>query len=168
MPTALKTLKAAFSPPTAAEPIEDLHDVAQRARDAYLAAVLAPAEGQPLDHTQAGAIAIAAGHSIQDMANHIDVARRRKAAYEAHRARDWEGEIQQSLSDYREAVKAVELANSAMEEAQKACKEAHQRSESLLNLRQSLITSRDRTSNDYRKAMQVTGDIHDWRIFNLF
>ncbi len=170
MSSAIKTLKSAVSrssgaPPEA--PATDLHELARKAKEAYLAAVLAQAEGESIDQTQAVAIAVAAGYSVQRMANHVDIAKGRKAAEEAHTGRDWEGELQVLIQQYREAIQHVEVAKQAVEEAMKASREAQQRAENLTLRRQSLVEQRDRSKNEFRRTMKATGDLTDWRVFNL-
>lgn len=136
----------------------------QRARDL----VLAYARGEEVSPEEFIAIAQQSGKGVFWLQELAETVAKGKRLFDDHGSRDWNGEIEKSISDYREAVKAVDLANAAAEEARKACREASERSESLLNLRQHLTTSRDKASNDYRAAMKELGvSADDWTQFSM-
>lgn len=130
--------------------------------------VLAYARGEEIDPQEFVNIAQQSGKGVYWLQNLAETVAEGKRLFDEQHARDWEGEIQQSIADYREAVKAVDLANAAAEQARAACREASERSQSLLNLRQHLTSSRDKAGNDYRKAMKDLGiDANDWTQFSL-
>jgi predicted molibdopterin-dependent oxidoreductase YjgC len=136
----------------------------QRAREL----VLAYARGEEVSPEEFIAIAQQSGKGVYWLQSLAETVAKGKRLFDEQHARDWEGEIQKSISDYREAVKAVDLANAAAEEARKACREATERSQSLLNLRQHLIASRDEAGNDYRTAMKELGvSADDWTEFSM-
>ena len=136
----------------------------RRARDL----VLAYARGEEVSPEEFIAIAQQSGKGVYWLQTLAETVLQGKQLFDAHRERDWNGEIEKSISDYREAAKAVELANAAAEQARQACREAHERSESLLGLRQSLTTGRDKARSDYREAMKKLGiNADDWTEFSM-
>jgi predicted molibdopterin-dependent oxidoreductase YjgC len=155
-------MSATKSKPTSINEIVVAHR--QRARDL----VLAYARGEEVSPEEFIAIAQQSGKGVYWLQTLAETVAKGKQLFDEHKVRDWNEEIQKSIDDYREAVKAVDLANAAAEEARKACREASERSQSLLDLRQHLIASRDKAGNDYRKAMTELGvDADDWTQFSM-
>ena len=154
-------------PATKSQPVSiDDIVVAHRRRAREL--VLAYARGDEVSPEEFLAIAQQSGKGVYWLQSLAETVAKGKRLFDEHNARDWNAEIQRSLEDYKESVKAVDLANAAAEEARKACREASERSQSLLNLRQHLTTSRDKEANDYRSAMKELGvDANDWTEFSM-
>lgn len=155
-------MPATKSKPTSINEIVVAHR--QRARDL----VLGYARGEEVSPEEFIAIAQQSGKGVYWLQTLAETVAKGKQLFDEHGARDWEAEIQKSIDDYREAVKAVDLATAAAEEARKACREASERSQSLLNLRQHLTATRDKALNDYRTAMKELGvSAEDWTQFSM-
>ena len=154
-------------PATKAQPVSiDDIVVAHRRRAREL--VLAYARGDEVSPEEFLAIAQQSGKGIYWLQSLAETVAKGKRLFDEHQVRDWNAEIQKSIDDYQEAVKSVDLANAAMEEARLACRAASERSQSLLDLRQHLTTSRDKAGSDYRKAMKELGvSADDWTEFSM-
>ena len=154
-------------PATKSQPLS-IDDIVVGVRRRATELVLAYARGEEIDPQEFVNIAQQSGKGVYWLQNLAETVAKGKQLFDEHRSRDWNGEIEKSISDYREAAKAVELANAAAEEARKACREASQRSESLVHLRTNLQASRDKALNDYRAEMKKLGiDANDWTDFSM-
>jgi hypothetical protein len=145
--------------------------MAAEATEKYLEFVRAAASGQEVDPDVGLQIARDAGRSLLQLQEDVEEVTRRFETHTAFYARNWDGEIELAMAEYRESLEEIKAADAKLEKARAGSAAAHQRSQAAMSKRTNLTEQRDRAAREFLEKMRVpTGEgrvVTDWQVFRL-